>query len=66
MGTIELANGKLYDYKCNYSKYLQLREEEVIAQVAAKKNQEKMVKHTQELINKFRAKEQSSICPNAN
>ena len=30
----------------NYSKYLQLREEEVIT-VAAKKNQEKMAKHTQ-------------------
>lgn len=54
--TIELANGKLYDYKCNYSKYLKLREEEIITQIAAKKNQEKMVKHTQELINKFRAK----------
>jgi ATP-binding cassette subfamily F protein 3 len=54
--TIELANGKLYDYKSNYSKYLQLREEEIITQIAAKKNQEKMVKHTQELINKFRAK----------
>ena len=23
--TIELANGKLYDYKCNYSKYLKLK-----------------------------------------
>ena len=54
--TIELANGKLYDYKCNYSKYLTLREEEILTQIAAKKNQEKMVKHTQELINKFRAK----------
>ena len=54
--TIELANGKLYDYKCNYSKYLKLREEEIITQIAAKKTQEKMVKHTQELINKFRAK----------
>ncbi|MDG1439474.1 MAG: ABC-F family ATP-binding cassette domain-containing protein [Flavobacteriales bacterium] len=54
--TIELANGKLYDYKSNYSKYLQLREEEIVTQIAAKKNQEKMVKHTQELINKFRAK----------
>ena len=54
--TLELANGKLYDYKCNYSKYLKLREEEIITQIAAKKNQEKMVKHTQELINKFRAK----------
>ena len=54
--TIEIANGKLYDYKCNYSKYLVLREEEIITQIAAKKNQEKMVKHTQELINKFRAK----------
>ena len=54
--TIELANAKLYDYKCNYSKYLTLREEEILTQIAAKKNQEKMVKHTQELINKFRAK----------
>ena len=54
--TIELANGKAYDYKCNYSKYITLREEEIITQIAAKKNQEKMVKHTQELINKFRAK----------
>ena len=54
--TIELANGKAYDYKCNYSNYIILREEEIITQIAAKKNQEKMVKHTQELINKFRAK----------
>ena len=54
--TIELANGKAYDYKCNYSNYIVLREEEIITQIAAKKNQEKMVKHTQELINKFRAK----------
>lgn len=54
--TIELSNGKLYDYKCNYSKYLVLREEEIITQIAAKKNQDKMVKNTQELINKFRAK----------
>ena len=54
--TIELANSKLYDYKCNYTKYLELREEEIYTQIAAKKNQEKMVKHTQELINKFRAK----------
>ena len=41
--TIELANSKLYDYKSNYSKYLELREEEIITQIAAKKNQEKMV-----------------------
>ena len=54
--TIELANGKSYDYSCNYSKYLIQREEEIITQIAAKKNQDKMVKHTQELINKFRAK----------
>ena len=51
-----MANGKAYDYKCNYSNYIILREEEIITQIAAKKNQEKMVKHTQELINKFRAK----------
>ena len=35
--TIELANAKLYDYKFNYSKYLTQREEEILTQIAAKK-----------------------------
>ena len=35
--TIELANSKLYDYKCNYTKYLELREEEIYTQIARKR-----------------------------
>ena len=50
------SKSKFYDYKCNYSNYLNHREEELIQQIAAKKNQEKFVQHTQQLINKFRAK----------
>ena len=35
---------------------MKIREEELLQQISAKKNQEKYVQHTQQLINKFRAK----------
>ena len=54
--TVEISKSKFYDYNCNYSNYLRQREEELLQQIAAKKNQEKYVQHTQQLINKFRAK----------
>jgi ATP-binding cassette subfamily F protein 3 len=54
--TIEIAGGKIHDYKANYSKYLILREERRQLQLAAKKNQDKYIEHTEELINKFKAK----------
>jgi len=54
--TVEIANGKIYDYKFAYSKYLKQREEELASQVEAAKAQEKYIKDTQILINKFRAK----------
>lgn len=54
--TIEINAGKIYDYKFSYSKYNVIREEELIVQKAAAKNQEKYIKETEELINKFRAK----------
>lgn len=54
--TIEISNGKLYDYKFNYSKYLVKREEEMELQMQAYKNQQKHIEHTEQLINKFRAK----------
>lgn len=54
--TIEINAGKIYDYKFSYSKYQTIREEELEQQKSAAKNQEKYVKDTQELINKFRAK----------
>lgn len=54
--TIEIANQRLYDYKCNYSKYLVLHAEEMERAMAAKKNQEKEIKRTEQLISKYRAK----------
>ncbi len=54
--TIEISLGKIYDYKANYSKYVQLRQERREQQQAAFANQEKYIEHTEMLINKFRAK----------
>lgn len=54
--TIEITSGKIYDFKTNYSNYLIEREERKAMQLNAKKNQDKYIEHTQELINKFRAK----------
>ncbi|TNE53530.1 MAG: ABC transporter ATP-binding protein [Bacteroidetes bacterium] len=54
--TLEISQGKLNDYPYSYSKYKIKREEEQERLVSAKKQQDKEVKHTQELIDKFRAK----------
>ena len=54
--TIEISLGKIYDYNKPYSKYLVLREEMRTNQLAAQKNQAKMIEDTEKLINKFRAK----------
>lgn len=54
--TVELSNGKAYDYKAPYSKYVQLRREEIELQKAAMKNQEKYIEKTEQLIDKYRAK----------
>lgn len=54
--TIEIVNKKIYDYKANYSKYLQLRAERMESQENAAKNQQKIIEQTQVLIDKNRAK----------
>ena len=54
--TLEISLGNLYDYKVAYSKYLVLRAERREQQIQALKNQEKEVKHTEQLIEKFRYK----------
>ena len=54
--TIEIANSKVYDYKAPYTKYLDLRKERVEQQIANKKNQDKEIKQTEDLIDKFRYK----------
>ena len=55
--TIEISLGRIYDYNKPYSKYLVLRKEIKEQQLAAKKNQDKYIEHTEKLIDKFRAKQ---------
>ncbi len=54
--TIEIANRQISDYKANYSRYLELREDRRIKLEQAQKNQDQMIKQTEDLIAKFRAK----------
>lgn len=54
--TVEVANQKLYDYKCNYSSFVVQHEEEMERLMQSKKNQDKEIKRTEDLINKYRAK----------
>lgn len=54
--TVELINGKAYDYPAAYTRFTELRADVIQKQIEAKKNQEKEIKHTEDLINKFRAK----------
>lgn len=54
--TIEIAFGNINNYKASYTKYITLRKDRIQKQIQAKKNQDKFIKETQILINKFRAK----------
>jgi len=54
--TIEISLGKAYDFPKPYTQYLSLRQEIREKQVATQKNQDKMIEHTEKLIEKFRAK----------
>lgn len=54
--TLEIANQQIHDYKASYNKYIELRKERKEKLEQAKKNQEQYIKHTEQLINKFRAK----------
>jgi ATP-binding cassette subfamily F protein 3 len=46
--------GRIYDYKANYSHYLQLREERRAAQVRAYKEQQKVIAESELFIERFR------------
>lgn len=54
--TLEISLGKVLDFPYAYSKYKLAREEDLERLEGAKKQQDKDIKHTEELINKFRAK----------
>ena len=52
--TIEVTMGKIYDYKANYSHYLQLREERRSHQLKAFKEQQKFIEDSQRFIERFK------------
>ncbi|MEX1192829.1 MAG: ABC-F family ATP-binding cassette domain-containing protein [Brumimicrobium sp.] len=53
--TLEITNGKILDFPFAYSKYKIKRAEEIEQLLEAQKQQEKEIKRTEELIDKFRA-----------
>jgi ATP-binding cassette, subfamily F, member 3 len=52
--TIEVTMGRIYDYKVNYSHYLQLRKERLEQQQKQFADQQKMIADTQEFIDRFK------------
>lgn len=52
--TIELEMGVMYDYKASYTKYIELRKERKEQQMAAFRNQQKMIEDTEKFIDRFR------------
>ena len=52
--TIEVTMGRIYDYKANYSHYLQLREERRVHQVRAYKEQQKFIADNMAFIERFK------------
>lgn len=58
--TVEIMLGKIHDYRVPYSKYVTLRAERIEQQRASYDNQQKMIKDTQDFIDRFRYKPSKS------
>lgn len=52
--TIEVTMGRIYDYKVNYSKYLELRAERHEQQMKQYEEQQKMIQETKDFIERFK------------
>jgi len=52
--TIEVTKGRIYDYKVNYSKYLELRSDRRVHQQKAFDEQQKFIADTQQFIDRFK------------
>ncbi len=52
--TIEVTMGRIYDYKANYSHYLQLREERRSHQIKAYQEQQRFIADNMQFIERFR------------
>ncbi len=52
--TIEVTMGRIYDYKANYTHYLQLREDRRVHQVKAYQEQQKFIADNMQFIERFK------------
>jgi len=59
--TIEISLGKIYDYKVPWSKFVELRKERREQQLAAFRNQQKMIGDTERFIERFRYKATKAV-----
>ena len=59
--TIEISLGKVYDYRVPYTRYTELRKERREQQVAAYRNQQKMIDDTEKFIERFRYKPTKAV-----
>lgn len=54
--TIEISQGKIWDYKGSYSVYVELREQRIETQQAAYNNQQKQIRDIERFVERFRYK----------
>jgi ATP-binding cassette subfamily F protein 3 len=59
--TVEISVGKIYDYKVPYSQYVELHAERREQQMKAYINQQKMIKDTEDFIERFRYKATKAV-----
>lgn len=59
--TIEISCGKAYDYKVNYSRFVELRKERVEQQMRAYENQQKQIADIKDFIERFRYKATKAV-----
>ena len=59
--TIEISLGRIYDYKVSWSKFVELRKERREQQMAAYRNQQKMIDDTEKFIERFRYKATKAV-----
>lgn len=59
--TIELTLGRIYDYKVNYTKYVELRQERRQQQIHAWEAQQKQIQEIEEFIERFRAQAAKAV-----
>ncbi|MCG8410378.1 MAG: ATP-binding cassette domain-containing protein [Bacteroidales bacterium] len=59
--TVEISLGKIYDYSVSYSKFEVLRKERREQQLAAYRNQQKLIEETEDFIERFRYKATKAV-----